>query len=102
VVAIAAMMHALDNGFQSAFMAPTEILAEQHHANLLKYLEPIGVEVRLLIGGQRKALRTEILEDIAEGRAQVIVGTHAVIQEGIVFKKLGMAIVDEQHRFGVM
>lgn len=102
VVAIAAMMHALDNGYQSAFMAPTEILAEQHYANLKKYLEPMGVEVRLLIGGQRKALRTEILEDLSEGRAQVAVGTHAVIQEGIVFQNLGMAIVDEQHRFGVM
>ena len=102
VVGIAAMMHALDNGFQSAFMAPTEILAEQHFNNLKKYLEPLGIEVRLLIGGQRKAVRTEILEGLASGSVQVAVGTHAVIQEGIVFKNLGMAIVDEQHRFGVM
>ena len=102
VVAVAAMMHALDNGYQSAFMAPTEILAEQHYANLVKYLEPMEVGVRLLIGGQRKALRTEILEDIREGRAQVVVGTHAVIQDKVAFQKLGMAIVDEQHRFGVM
>ena len=102
VVGVAAMLHALDNGYQSAFMAPTEILAEQHYANLKKYLEPLGVEVRLLIGGQRKALRTEILEDLSSGKAHVAVGTHAVIQEGIVFQKLGMAIVDEQHRFGVL
>ena len=102
VVAVAAMMHALDSGYQSAFMAPTEILAEQHYANLRKYLEPLGVEVRLLIGGQRKALREEILADLAEGRAHVAVGTHAVIQEGVVFQNLGLAIVDEQHRFGVM
>lgn len=102
VVAIAAMMHALDNGYQSAFMAPTEILAEQHYANLRKYLEPLGIETRLLIGGQRKLLRQEILEDLTEGRAQVAVGTHALIQEGIAFQNLGMAIVDEQHRFGVM
>ena len=102
VVAVAAMMHALDNGYQSAFMAPTEILAEQHYANLVKYLEPLGVEVRLLIGGQRKALREEILEDIREGTAHVVVGTHAVIQDKVAFKQLGMAIVDEQHRFGVL
>ena len=102
VVAVAAMMHALDNGYQSAFMAPTEILAEQHYANLVKYLEPLGVEVRLLVGGQRKALRGEILDDIREGRAHVVVGTHAVIQDKVEFNRLGMAIVDEQHRFGVL
>ena len=102
VVGVAAMMHALDNGYQSAFMAPTEILAEQHYANLKKYLEPLDVEVRLLIGGQRKLLRQEIVEELNTGQAHVAVGTHAVIQEGISFHKLGLAIVDEQHRFGVM
>lgn len=102
VVGVAAMLHALDNGFQSAFMAPTEILAEQHYNSLKSYLEPLGIEVRLLIGGQRKALRTEILSDLADGTAQVAVGTHAIIQDGIAFQNLGMAIVDEQHRFGVM
>ncbi len=102
VVAIAAMMHALDSGYQSAFMAPTEILAEQHYTNLKKYLDPLGVETRLLIGGQSKSLREEILADLAEGRAHVAVGTHAIIQEGVAFQRLGMAIVDEQHRFGVM
>ena len=102
VVGVAAMLHALDNGYQSAFMAPTEILAEQHFNNLKKYLEPIGLEVRLLIGGQRKSVRTEILNDLKSGAAQVAVGTHAIIQEGIEFQNLGMAIVDEQHRFGVM
>lgn len=102
VVAIAAMMHALDSGYQSAFMAPTEILAEQHYLNLKRYLDPLGVETRLLIGGQSKSLRGEILADLAEGRAHVAVGTHALIQEGVRFQNLGMAIVDEQHRFGVM
>ncbi len=102
VVAIAAMMYALDNGFQSAFMAPTEILAEQHYGNLKKYLDPLGIETRLLLGGQSKTLRQEILADLAEGRANVAVGTHALIQAGVVFNRLGMAIVDEQHRFGVM
>ena len=102
VVAVAAMMQALDSGFQSAFMAPTEILAEQHYANLQKYFEPLGVGVRLLIGGQRKALREEILEDLREGRAAVAVGTHALIEDTVEFQRLGLAIVDEQHRFGVM
>ncbi len=102
VVAVAAMMQALDSGFQSAFMAPTEILAEQHYANLQKYFEPLGVEVRLLIGGQRKALREEILADLKEGRAAVAVGTHALIEDTVEFQNLGLAIVDEQHRFGVM
>jgi ATP-dependent DNA helicase RecG len=101
VVAVAAMLHAIDNGYQGAFMAPTEILVEQHYANLKDYLAPLGLEVRLLIGGQRKLLRQEILADIAEGRAHVIVGTHAVIQGNVEFHNLGMAVVDEQHRFGV-
>ena len=102
VVAVAAMLHAIDNGYQGAFMAPTEILVEQHYANLKDYLAPLGLETRLLIGGQRKLLRQEILADIAEGRAHVIVGTHAVIQDKVEFHNLGMAVVDEQHRFGVM
>ena len=102
VVAVAAMMVALDSGFQSAFMAPTEILAEQHYQNLKRYLEPLGVEVRLLIGGQSKKLRREILEDLAEGRAHVAVGTHALIEDQVVFQKLGLVVIDEQHRFGVV
>ncbi|MFW5972429.1 MAG: ATP-dependent DNA helicase RecG [Bacteroidota bacterium] len=102
VVAVAAMLHALDHGYQSAFMAPTEILAEQHARNLQAYLHPLDVGVRLLLGGQSKALRQEILEDIRSGRAAVVVGTHAVIEDAVEFHRLGMAIVDEQHRFGVM
>ena len=103
VVAVAAMMQALDAGFQSAFMAPTEILTEQHYANLKGYLEPLGVEVRLLIGGQRKALREEILDDLSARVApQVAVGTHALIEDTVEFANLGLAVVDEQHRFGVM
>ncbi len=102
VVAVAAMMIALDSGFQSAFMAPTEILAEQHYQNLKRYLEPLGVGVRLLIGGQSKKLRQEILEDLATGRAHVAVGTHALIEDQVVFQKLGLVVIDEQHRFGVV
>ena len=102
VVGVAAMLHAIDHGFQGAFLAPTEILAEQHHANLKRYLEPLGLRVHLLIGGQRKALREELLGDLAEGRAQVAVGTHALIEDKVQFQNLGLAVVDEQHRFGVM
>lgn len=102
VVAVAAILSAVDEGHQGAFLAPTEILAEQHYANLKRYLEPLGLNVRLLIGGQRKLLRKEILEDLATGKAQVAVGTHALIEDHVQFKSLGMAVIDEQHRFGVM
>lgn len=101
VVAVAAMLLALDNGYQAAFMAPTEILAEQHHASLREYLEPLGLETRLLVGGQRKSTRDEILEELSTGASDVVVGTHAIIQDKVAFDRLGMAIVDEQHRFGV-
>jgi ATP-dependent DNA helicase RecG len=101
VVAVAAMMQALDSGFQSAFMAPTELLAEQHFSNLKRFFEPLEIPVHWLIGGQRKAWREEILADLAEGRVPVVVGTHAIIQEKVEFKNLGLAVVDEQHRFGV-
>ena len=102
VVAVLALLHAIDHGYQGAFMAPTEILAEQHLTSLTEYLEPLDLNVQLLVGGQRKLLREEILGSIASGEADVVVGTHAVIQEKVDFANLGMAIVDEQHRFGVM
>ena len=102
VVAVLALLHAIDHGYQGAFMAPTEILAEQHLTSLTEYLEPLDLNVRLLVGGQRKLLREEILGEIASGEVDVVVGTHAVIQEKVDFANLGMAIVDEQHRFGVM
>lgn len=102
VVGVAAMLKAIDAGFQTAFMAPTEILTEQHYANIKDYLDPFGLNVQLLIGGQRKALREEILTDIAKGSVDVVVGTHALIEDKVQFKNLGLAVVDEQHRFGVM
>ena len=101
VVAVAAMMHAFDSGYQSAFMAPTEILAEQHYANLRNYLRPLEIEPRLLIGSQTKAEREEALRALATGEAPVAVGTHALIQDTVDFENLGLAVVDEQHRFGV-
>ena len=101
VVAVAAMMHAYDSGYQSAFMAPTELLAEQHYQNLTEYLRPMGLLPHLLVGGQRKSEREAILKDLEEGRVPVAIGTHALIQEEVTFDNLGLAVVDEQHRFGV-
>ena len=101
VVAVAAMMHAYDSGYQSAFMAPTEILAEQHHANLQDYFRPLGLEPRLLIGSQSKREREEALRAVRSGESPVAIGTHALIQDEVEFDQLGLAIVDEQHRFGV-
>ncbi len=102
VVGVAAMLMAVDAGHQAAFMAPTEILTEQHYANIRRFLEPLGLETRLLIGGQRKTLRDEILAEIADGTAHVVVGTHAIIEDKVAFAKLGLTVVDEQHRFGVV
>lgn len=101
VVAIGAILMALDNGFQAAFMAPTEILAEQHYRTLAEFLNPLEINIRLLVGNQKSKLRTDILTDIEGGNCQVVVGTHAVIQEEVNFNNLGLAVIDEQHRFGV-
>lgn len=101
IVAIGAILMALDNDFQAAFMAPTEILAEQHFHTLSNFLEPLGIKIRLLVGNQKSSLRTDILTDIEGGGCQVVVGTHAVIQEEVTFHNLGLAVIDEQHRFGV-
>ncbi len=102
VVALIAMLIAVENGYQAALMAPTEILAEQHYLTLHALLESLGVEVVLLVGGQGRSEREQILERIATGQARIIVGTHALIQEGVDFQQLGLAVIDEQHRFGVM
>jgi len=101
VVAIGAALMAIDSGYQATLMAPTEILAEQHYHTIKKYLEPLGVNFRLLVGGQKKSLREDILSDIAGGTCNLVVGTHAIIQDQVEFNKLGLAIIDEQHRFGV-
>lgn len=102
VVALIATLICVENGYQAAFMAPTEILAEQHYRTIAEFLKAIPVNVRLLIGGQRKRLREDILEDIRGGTAQIVVGTHALVQEHVEFVALGLAIIDEQHRFGVL
>ncbi len=105
VVAALAAAIAIDSGWQCALMAPTEILAEQHFAKLIGWLEPLleplGKRVAWLTGSQKKKQRTEMLELIASGEAALVVGTHAVIQDQVQFKYLALAIIDEQHRFGV-
>ena len=101
LVAAAAIWFAAQNGWQSAMLAPTEILARQHAANLADRLEPFGVNVTLLVGGMKAAEKRVALAAIADGRAGLVVGTHAVLTDSVVFKNLGLAIVDEQHRFGV-
>lgn len=101
IVAIGAILMALDNGFQAAFVAPTEILAEQHFRTLSEHLKELNINIRLLVGGQKTALRRDILTDIEGGTCQIVVGTHAVIQKEISFHNLGLAVIDEQHRFGV-
>lgn len=101
IVALFAMLVAVENGYQCALMAPTEILAEQHFFTLKNFLGDLPVNIRVLIGGQKKQLRTDVLEDIRRGSANIVVGTHALIQEQVEFAKLGLVVVDEQHRFGV-
>ncbi|MBI5380006.1 MAG: ATP-dependent DNA helicase RecG [Nitrospirae bacterium] len=102
IVALYAMLVAVDNGYQAALMAPTEILAEQHAGRIRAFAERAGAEPALLKGGQRKRERERTLARIAAGDLPLIVGTHALIQEGVEFARLGLAVVDEQHRFGVL
>jgi ATP-dependent DNA helicase RecG len=102
IVAAAAILAAVDNQYQAAMMAPTEILAEQHYINLHRLFQPLGISVELLVGRLSNKQRQQARERIATGRGMVAVGTHALIQEGVEFARLGLAIVDEQHRFGVL
>jgi ATP-dependent DNA helicase RecG len=101
VVALFAMLLALEGGHQAALMAPTEILAEQHARGMAALLAPLGIHVALLTGSLSAAERRETLAGLADGTARLVVGTHALIQEGVAFRSLGVVVVDEQHRFGV-
>ncbi len=101
VVAALAATTAMDAGWQCALMAPTEILAEQHFRKLIGWLEPLGVGIAWLMGSRKGKARQAMVARVASGEAQLVVGTHAVIQDDVVFARLGLAIVDEQHRFGV-
>ena len=101
VVAALAAARCMDAGWQCALMAPTEILAEQHFRKLITWLEPLGIKIAWLTGSQKAKERREALAMIASGEALLVVGTHAVIQDKVIFKNLALAIIDEQHRFGV-
>ncbi len=101
IVALSVMVIAAGNGFQSCLMSPTEILAVQHHQSLSRMLKALPVNVKILTGSTRARERKKILEGCESGEVQILIGTHAVIEDRVVFKNLGLAIVDEQHRFGV-
>ncbi len=101
VVAMGALLMAVDNGFQGALVAPTEILAEQHYATLKEAFSQLDLSIRLLVGGQKIGLRRDVLTDIEGGGCDIVIGTHAVIQKEVQFHNLGMVVIDEQHRFGV-
>ncbi|WP_335962439.1 ATP-dependent DNA helicase RecG [Acinetobacter haemolyticus] len=101
LVAAIAACHALEAEWQVALMAPTEILAEQHYLNFKRWFEPLGIDVAWLSGKQKGKARTQAEQHIREGHSQLIVGTHALFQDNVAFSKLGLVIIDEQHRFGV-
>jgi ATP-dependent DNA helicase RecG len=101
VVALFAMLLAAENDYQAAIMAPTELLAEQHGATLTRLLEPLAIRPELLLGRMSSADKAAARERIASGAPRIVVGTHALIQESVTFRRLGLAVIDEQHRFGV-
>ncbi|HUP66687.1 MAG TPA: ATP-dependent DNA helicase RecG [Sphingomicrobium sp.] len=101
LVAVMAMLSAIESGAQAALLAPTEILARQHYATLLGQLDAIGVRVAILTGREKGKARESVLMGLADGSIDILVGTHAIFQEKVAYKKLGLAVIDEQHRFGV-
>ncbi len=101
IVAAHALVLTVQNGYQGCLMAPTEVLARQHFIGLSELLMPLGISVSLLVGGIDPVAKKNIYSDIKENRVNIVVGTHAIIQEGVEFNKLGLAVVDEQHKFGV-
>ena len=101
VVATIMLLAAVENGYQGALMAPTEILAQQHYNNLQQWLTPLGISIGIFLGSQGKKVREKFRTDLINGQMNIAVGTHALIQEGVDFKNLGAIVVDEQHRFGV-
>lgn len=101
VVATIMLLAAVENGYQGAIMAPTEILAQQHYNNLIQWLTPMGLGVGLFLGSNAKKVRTKIEKDLKNGQTHIAVGTHALIQENVDFDNLGAIVIDEQHRFGV-
>ena len=101
IVAVFALLQAAENNFQTAVMAPTEILARQHLQNFSNYLTPLGIQIAFLSGSQNTQERKDNLSLIENGKAKVIIGTHALFQENVYFEDLALVIIDEQHKFGV-
>lgn len=101
LVALMAMLIALDNGFQACLMAPTELLASQHYNTLSRYLENMGISVLLLTGSTKKSIRESLHEQLRSGELHILIGTHALLEDTVQFNNLGLVIIDEQHRFGV-
>lgn len=101
IVALLSMLMAIDNGYQASIMAPTEILATQHFYSLQEWVEALGLKIALLTGSTSKKARTQLLEDTAQGKINILVGTHALLEDTVIFQQLGMVVIDEQHRFGV-
>ena len=101
VIAALAAARVMDHGYQAAIMAPTEILAEQHYLKMREWFEPLGVQIAWLSGSLKAKEKKLAQEFIESGVAQLVIGTHALIQENVHFAKLGLAVIDEQHRFGV-
>jgi len=102
IVALISMLIAIDNGFQSAFLVPTEILADQHYKTFNSYLNSFGISCELIIGGIKKSSKDKIIQSIKSGDTKIIIGTHALLEENIEFNNLGLVVIDEQHRFGVL
>jgi ATP-dependent DNA helicase RecG len=101
IVALAAMVHAIDNGFQAGLMAPTEILAQQHFNGLKELCDQLGLKIALLTGSVKGKARKQLFTALEQGHINILIGTHALIEDKVVFKKLGFIVIDEQHRFGV-
>ena len=101
IVAFMSMLLALDNGYQACILAPTEILSVQHYNGLTEYCNKLNISISLLTGSTKTSDRKVLLEELAEGKLHILVGTHALLEDRVVFKNLGLAVIDEQHRFGV-
>lgn len=101
IVAVLCMLLAIDNGYQAAFLAPTEILAKQHFSAVTKLLKALPINIALLTGATKPKVRQQMFADLASGSLNILIGTHAVLEDKVIFKNIGLAIIDEQHRFGV-
>lgn len=101
LVALMSMLIAIDNGYQACLMAPTEILAEQHLQTLKDFLKGMNINIELLTGIVKGKKRKEVLDGLIDGSTNIVVGTHAIIEDKVQFNNLGLAVIDEQHRFGV-